>query len=373
MFRNKKLVQISLFLFSLILLAFSGNPPNGASGAPGDVACTNCHSGGAQEIEFNVLGFPQSEIAANTVYPITIEVIQNAPDMDANDRAGFQMTVIRSSLPSSSSIGTLASTDPNASVSFFNGRQYLVHNNGAKFFNSQDTVRYTGTWTAPATPSVLDVNVFATCVVANGNGTPSGDRVGFYNDLGNTFPVEFLRFEVSKYGNDEALISWVTGSEINSSHFIIERSLDGTKFEEVYQTEAKGTIYSGGSYEWYDKLVDEASIIYYRIKEVAIDGAFMFSSIVTIKPNNRNTDLIRMFPNPVAKNQRITIDHIPQYYQEVKVELLDFNGNKFWEQTDCNVRDRKMVIHPNIELSGMHYLKMEFDDKIKTFPFIVIE
>ncbi len=373
MFKNKKLVQISLFLFSLMLLAFSGNPPNGASGAPGDVACTNCHSGGTQDIEFNVLGFPQSDITPNTVYPITVEIIQNTPDTDANDRGGFQMTVIRASLPSSSSIGTLASTDANATVSFFNGRQYFEHNNGAKFFNSQDTIRYTGTWTAPSSVSVLDVNVFATSVVANGNGVPTGDRVGFYNDLGNTFPVEFLRFEVSKFGDDEVLISWVTGTEINSSHFEIERSFDGIEFEKIYQTESKGDIYSGGSYEWYDALIDEADIIYYRIKEIGIDGSSMYSSVATIKPANRNTDLIRIFPNPVAKNSRITIDQIPQFYQEVKLEVLDFHGSKFWEQTDCNVRDSKIVIHPEFKQSGMYYLRMQFGDQTKTLPFVVID
>jgi len=220
---------------------------------------------------------------------------------------------------------------------------------------------------------VLDVNVFGTCVVANGNGNPTGDRVGFYNDLGNTFPVEFLRFEVSKFGHDEVMISWVTGTEINSSHFIIERSLDGIDFESLYQTDAKGDIYSGGSYEWYDKLLEGADIIYYRIKEVGMDGAIMYSSIASIKPANRNTDLIRIFPNPVSNNQRITIDQIPQYYQEVKVELLEFNGNKFWEQTDCNVRDSKIVIHPQFKISGIYYLRLVFDDKIKTLPFIVID
>ena len=41
---NQKLSILAL-IFSIFLLAYSSNPPNGVTGAPGEGTCTNCHNG----------------------------------------------------------------------------------------------------------------------------------------------------------------------------------------------------------------------------------------------------------------------------------------------------------------------------------------
>ena len=46
-------------------------------------------------------------------------------------------------------------------------------------------------------------------------------------------PVEMIRFEAKAAANHTAQLDWVTASELNNSHFILERSYNAIDFEQV--------------------------------------------------------------------------------------------------------------------------------------------
>ncbi|MEO1450663.1 MAG: PKD domain-containing protein, partial [Bacteroidota bacterium] len=109
----------------------------------------------------------------------------------------------------------------------------------------------------------------------------------FYITGPNTaFPVEGLELKVSQDGND-GLVEWVTASEQNSAHFDIERSLDGENFEAVGAVSAAGTSSSLLEYSFRDENVGNLrqSPLYYRLRQVDLDGAFALSDRVVLRLN----------------------------------------------------------------------------------------
>jgi hypothetical protein len=48
-------------------------------------------------------------------------------------------------------------------------------------------------------------------------------------------PVRLLTFTGSLQNNNSVLLSWKTENEINTSHFIVERSIDGSNFNNIGQ------------------------------------------------------------------------------------------------------------------------------------------
>lgn len=94
-------------------------------------------------------------------------------------------------------------------------------------------------------------------------------------------PIELKSF-TGKYNavSDHILLEWVTASEINSSHFIIQKSIDGEKFVDSYIEPASGNSTTDISY----RIIDShpiSPVTYYRMVEVDFDGTLnMYSTIL---------------------------------------------------------------------------------------------
>ncbi len=98
---------------------------------------------------------------------------------------------------------------------------------------------------------------------------------------------------------------WITNTEYNNSHFVIERSNDGNYYEVLEELESTETHYKPTYYQFID---DEPSrgINYYRVKQIAHDGSATYSSIeqVTFDIDLENFTL---FPNPATKELFINL------------------------------------------------------------------
>jgi hypothetical protein len=94
-----------------------------------------------------------------------------------------------------------------------------------------------------------------------------------------TLPVELLRFNIARIG-DDAMLTWVTGSEINCSHFIVERSGTDMEFVAIGKVEGNGTTNIIHEYGFLDP-EPLKGLSYYRLRQVDFDGQFEYS---TIKP-----------------------------------------------------------------------------------------
>ena len=87
-------------------------------------------------------------------------------------------------------------------------------------------------------------------------------------------PVKMLNFTAVLQDPQTARLDWVTASELNNDHFIVERSLDGVNFDEVGTVKGNGTTGDEHTYTYLDKHIDLllSKTIYYRLKQVDING-----------------------------------------------------------------------------------------------------
>ena len=114
-------------------------------------------------------------------------------------------------------------------------------------------------------------------------------------------PVELTKFEARKDGSN-ALLTWRTASEINNSHFMIERSEDGERFETIGKVAGAGTSVIERSYVFQDESPSNG-INYYRLAQYDFDGAVTRSDIRTVEFGYiGGSGSISIYPNPVVDN-----------------------------------------------------------------------
>ena len=98
-----------------------------------------------------------------------------------------------------------------------------------------------------------------------------------FNPPGGILPVHFTGFNAWATSTGVQL-SWETGAEINTSHFVAERSADGRQFTVIQNVTAAGA----GRYSIID-LNPHSPVTYYRIKGVDNDGSLTYSQIIPVR------------------------------------------------------------------------------------------
>jgi hypothetical protein len=133
-------------------------------------------------------------------------------------------------------------------------------------------------------------------------------------------PLVWLDVNAEDAGNKH-IVSWKTHSELNVSHFIVERRMGGMlDFEEITDLIlAKGKTNDVQSYEMIDDNVMQSGLYIYRIRQVDFNGKIDYSPYVFLKRNYQNT--IEIFPNPV--NDILGIKLTIQQEEIVQLKIFD--------------------------------------------------
>jgi hypothetical protein len=135
-------------------------------------------------------------------------------------------------------------------------------------------------------------------------------------------PLTLQQFSVARKENTAELL-WLTEQEINFSHFVIERSTNGIRFEPIAQVKAQGRQQQTNEYRYQDNLtVNAARTWYYRLKMVDIDGKYQYSTVRTIKDV---TTTVAVYPNPVPVNGTLIVQ-LPTSDSKVQYRLVNAQG-----------------------------------------------
>lgn len=116
-------------------------------------------------------------------------------------------------------------------------------------------------------------------------------------------PIELVSFGGECAGQDVRL-DWMTATEQNTSHFVVERSADSQNFTSVGLVSAAGNSQTTQVYSWLD--TDPAELSYYRLRSVDLDGSEGLSDVVAVSCGTDDRG-VRIFPNPVLSGRMITI------------------------------------------------------------------
>jgi glucose/arabinose dehydrogenase len=129
-----------------------------------------------------------------------------------------------------------------------------------------------------------------------------------YTYTGVTLPVRLLYFKGALQDN-VAQLEWSTSSETNSSHFVVERSLDGVSFTDIGTVQSSGNSAVNYNYTYSDinAVTQQGNAIYYRLRMVDIDGSSKYSNVVTVALSEK-ADKISVSPNPTFNFAKVVIN-----------------------------------------------------------------
>ncbi len=144
-----------------------------------------------------------------------------------------------------------------------------------------------------------------------------------------TLPVKFASFTAILKNNDRAELRWTTSSEMNLSHFVVEKSTDGSHFTDAGIVFANGSPETSTSYMFPDNLANtQARIIYYRIRSVDNDAKFEYSATRLVRLNDKTTNnlIVSVFPNPASSELRV---EVPANWQgsSLNYEVISMSGH----------------------------------------------
>ncbi|NVO02604.1 MAG: T9SS type A sorting domain-containing protein [Bacteroidetes bacterium] len=136
-------------------------------------------------------------------------------------------------------------------------------------------------------------------------------------------PVELLNFTIHRE-NSIVHLYWKTISERNNKGFEIEKSIDLNSWEKIGFVVGAGNSNAELNYKFDDELsksiLSKNKNVYYRLKQIDYDGAFVYSEIKTVYIENQiNSEFeIEIYPNP-ATNYVNIVCNTPEKHFFIKL------------------------------------------------------
>lgn len=110
-------------------------------------------------------------------------------------------------------------------------------------------------------------------------------------------PVTLQHFEAGKLGTSAAVLKWKTLQETRSAYFEIERSTDAVNFINIGKVAASGNSQVAIEYSFTDQH-PVVGLNYYRLKQVDVDGRFIFTPARLVRFDGMDAGVVKYFPNP---------------------------------------------------------------------------
>lgn len=139
-------------------------------------------------------------------------------------------------------------------------------------------------------------------------------------------PVTWRSFTVQSAGEKKALLKWTTATEQNTRDFLIQRSNNGTEWENLSSVKAAGNSNQIMSYEFIDAAMLPGRN-FYRLQQRDLDNRSSYSVVKTLEANASEKNFI-ILENPV-KNNRLNVQ---VNRDNTSFSLVNSNGVVVWKK-----------------------------------------
>jgi hypothetical protein len=132
-------------------------------------------------------------------------------------------------------------------------------------------------------------------------------------------PVLLQLFNLTCQENS-VLLKWKTAQEVNSSHFIVDRSADGRSWMAIANMTAAGNTSSAKDYLFTDYAPPQNAL--YRLAQYDLDGRVYYSPV--LRSGCAEKDLFAVGPNPVTDKLYVSVSAI--YAAKAIISLFNSKG-----------------------------------------------
>lgn len=181
--------------------------------------------------------------------------------------------------------------------------------------------------------------------------------------INSALPVTFKSFFAVKNKNT-VVLNWSTAQEFNNNNFEIQKSYNGSNWTVVALEMGAGSSTSETNYSYTDKEIN-APVIYYRIRQVDLDGKSEYSIVKTIR-SNESTTSAKIY----AYGKNVNIEFNTATNSVVNVRLVSLNGQVMLQK--CFQQSSYKVSLDNINLNTGIYLVQVSDASNRNDSAMVI-
>lgn len=142
-------------------------------------------------------------------------------------------------------------------------------------------------------------------------------------------PVTWLMVDAQAKGPRRVDVLWATGSETNTSHFVVERSKDAVDYEPVTVVPAAGQSATPISYRAEDH-TPHPGLSFYRVLQMDQDGSSEPSIVVPVMLEGAWAD-VTVRPDPATGEAWLMVN--AHEAQTISVILHDASGRMLWKRT----------------------------------------
>ena len=187
---------------------------------------------------------------------------------------------------------------------------------------------------------------------------------GMLNINQQVLPIELLYFE-ALVKNKLVKIEWATAIEKNNDYMVVQRSADGSTFEDLQVVKGAGNSFAPIYYE----IIDQNPLVgtsYYRLKQVDYDGTTVYHKISAVYIEHK-LDRVQIYPT--IASQSIHVVFKENIIGETNIKIFDINGQQLiTQQVDLGTQSLNI---PVTSLSqGIYFVNIQTNNTQQTFKII---
>lgn len=212
--------------------------------------------------------------------------------------------------------------------------------------------------------------------VTSGTATVTANGISGFGILAlrkadNSTPVDLLYYDVLLKVN-EVYINWATQSEFNCQYFTVQRSVDGTNFQNLIRMSGAGTSTHTNTYASIDKN-PSVGTNYYRLMFTDASGINTYSEVKTIEYSESVSDdpvIEQIGPNPFSNSFKTGFTLSSD--GEVQITLTSSNGAVVHQETIAASKGHQFYeFNDQYSLpNGIYYFSITKNDKRTTKKLI---
>lgn len=209
------------------------------------------------------------------------------------------------------------------------------------------------------------LEIGSTVVWSKGDGPVSGPM-----SYGSPLPVELMGFS-AVFNDGVVSIYWSTATESNSDYFLIQRTADGTIWEDVIRTEAAGFSSSLIEYSETDNHPLEGKS-FYRLVQFDRNGESKAYNVVPVQEVEKGEIAFEIFPNPTMQDN-INLNFKGLEGKELLVVLRDISGKEFFSKVEVITADSEIIVYtPDVNIpKGVYLVTASSADQIYSQKIII--
>lgn len=183
-------------------------------------------------------------------------------------------------------------------------------------------------------------------------------------------PVTLTSFTAQAAGRD-AILTWATAQEVNNDSFVVERSLDGTRFETVSVVAGQGTKATASSYRFVDaRIAAKAAgqLVYYRLRQLDTDGTQSLTTVQVVRFTANGQPTAGLYPTTVTATTDAQLDltALPQGVYQVSITDMTGRMVRSFEQAGGS----SAALHTTSLMNGTYLVQIKSQQQVLVKRFV---